>query len=246
MGGLVGQVSGDDEVPVLGLVQQLGVQASQVQPGLFGPRFVGVLGQQLASVHGERRLGRRNAAVGDRRLGVLLEPRSVDVHVVIGVQPYVVGIEDDGAAVAQGLAGVVRRLVQPRDARSTPRSGHSASMTCSRCRLRPGTRASSLTSAALCRRDQWRGGTVRPSTRTWKPPSSRTWIRAEAATGVPGPRRSRLRRRRAAPPRGRIPAWPSQASSALPAQQGVASAGPAVSASPVDACSVAGSSASTV
>jgi hypothetical protein len=112
VGGFVGRVCGHDLVPVLGLVQQLDVQATQMSPRLFGPRFVEVLGQQLASVRRKRRLGRRNAAAGDRRLGVLLELHSVDLHVVIGAQPHGFGVEDDGPTVPQGLAGVVRCLVQ--------------------------------------------------------------------------------------------------------------------------------------
>ena len=112
VGGLVGRFSDEDLVPVLRLVQQLGVQAAQVQPGLLGPRFVEVLRQQLASVQRERRLRRGDAAVCNRGRGMPLKSDDVDVRAVIGVQRHRFGAEDQGVAVAQGPAGVVRSLVQ--------------------------------------------------------------------------------------------------------------------------------------
>ena len=57
-------------------------------------------------------------------------------------------------------------------ASATPIPGHSASMTCSRCRRRSGARASSLTRAAALRRPQASSGTATPPTDTRKPPSN--------------------------------------------------------------------------
>ena len=170
VGDLVAGVELDDRLPAAVEAQQVEVAEAELLAALLGPRLVAVLGQQLAAVQRERLAGRGDVLVGQRAAGELLEPNDVDVDVGVGAA----GRRARRAAPRSRGTPMARRakcaaLCSFGAASSIVSSGHTRSMTCSRCSRRPGARASTFTSAAAWRRRPVAlgdGARRRPSRRT--------------------------------------------------------------------------------
>ena len=172
VGALVAGVELDHLLPAAVEAQKIEVAQAELLAAVLGPL---ARSGPAGAVHRRRAVkagGLRGVAVGERGAGQLLELDDVDGR----RRPR------DRARPRRPAARRRRggrwpdgRSGRPCAASARPRravsSGHTASMTCSRCRRRPGARARSLTSAAAWRRVQLVGhGTA--STATSKRPSS--------------------------------------------------------------------------
>lgn len=112
--GLVERVVVEQVGPPLRLPQQPLPERPEPVPRGADPRVIRLGGEQVPAVAAERPLGRGHRAVGQGRLGRLLEPVGVHDHLGAGKQLDLLPAENHPVGEAEGAACVVGRLVQAR------------------------------------------------------------------------------------------------------------------------------------
>ena len=113
VGALVRGIDDGQYLPAAGEPQDVQVEHVQPVPDVLRPRLVGILGQQVTAVTvGGRTTGGRVLRC-QRRLGLRLEQRGVDLHVDIRPQRDHLTGQHHRVRMTQRPPGIMRSLVQP-------------------------------------------------------------------------------------------------------------------------------------